>query len=239
MLNGTWRKWRGAERVLLVAGAILLGAYGASKLYSSVSSSLARQEFEKSRASNLSSAAQQETPRTSDGVDVTLWSEKRIRAFHDSLTTKNDAAAGVLKIPRLHIEVPVFNGTDELTLNRGVGRVIGTARIGVPGNTAIAGHRDGFFRGLKDIAAGDYVELVTPERTLHYVVEQTEIVVPDDVSVLADRGVPALTLVTCFPFYFVGDAPQRFIVHAKSTDSHGPAAPGSASLSQSNPQEKK
>ncbi len=130
----------------------------------------------------------------------------------------------------------MFDGTDDLTLNRGVGRIIGTARVGTSGNTALAGHRDGFFRPLKDISVGAHLELVTPESTIHYVVEKTEIVSPDDVSVLADQGSPALTLVTCFPFYFVGDAPKRFIVQAKATD-YGPATERSALRSQIKPEE--
>jgi sortase A len=120
----------------------------------------------------------------------------------------------VLRIDKLGIEVPVFDGTDDLTLNRGVGRIIGTARLGGTGNIGIAGHRDGFFRGLKDISVGDKVDLMMIEARAAYVVDQIEIVSPDDVRVLQPRGVPSLTLVTCYPFYFVGDAPNRFIVHA-------------------------
>ena len=99
-------------------------------------------------------------------------------------------------------------------LNRGVGRIIGTARPGGPGNIGIAGHRDGFFRGLKDISVGDDVELTTTKERATYIVDQIEIVSPTDVRVLQPRGVSSLTLVTCYPFYFVGDAPNRFIVHA-------------------------
>lgn len=242
MLIGNWRGWKAAERALLLTGLTLVGAYGASRLYSEVASRNAVLVFEQAQATDPSgqpaSAQVADGARVVDGVDVSLWSEKRIRAYHESLTTKEGAATGVLKIPRLHIEVPVFDGTDDLTLNRGVGRIIGTARIGVAGNTAIAGHRDGFFRGLKDIVKGDSIELVGPERTIHYVVEKTQIVIPDDVSVLADDGAPSLTLVTCFPFYFVGDAPQRFIVHAKSTDNYGPAISGSTSPIQTNQEEK-
>jgi sortase A len=129
----------------------------------------------------------------------------------------------VLEIDKVKIRVPVFEGTDDLTLNRGVGRIAGTAVPGVAGNIGIAGHRDGFFRGLKDIAVGDHIDLVmTTERT-SYVVDQIEIVSPEDVAVLQPRATSSLTLVTCYPFYFVGDAPQRFIVHA-SIVSHEPTA---------------
>ena len=109
--------------------------------------------------------------------------------------------------------MPVFDGTDEWVLNRGVGRIIGSTRVGESGNIGIAGHRDGFFRVLKDIAVGDLMTLSSSSATTTYAVDQIEIVTPDDVSVLAPRAGPSVTLVTCYPFYHPGDAPQRFIVH--------------------------
>jgi sortase A len=120
----------------------------------------------------------------------------------------------VLSIDKLRIRVPVFDGTDDLVLNRGVGWIMGTARPGEAGNIGIAGHRDGFFRGLKDIIVGDAVELKTLEEQATYIVDQIEIVNPESVEVLQPGGVPSLTLVTCYPFYFIGSAPQRYIVHA-------------------------
>jgi sortase A len=99
-----------------------------------------------------------------------------------------------------------------LVLNRGAGRITGTARPGEPGNIGIAGHRDGFFRALKDIAVGDSVTLDTGADLVAYVVESIKIVTPADVTVLARTTTPSLTLVTCYPFYFVGDAPHRYIV---------------------------
>jgi sortase A len=118
----------------------------------------------------------------------------------------------VLDIPKIGLEVPVFDGTDDLTLNRGVGRIIGTSRPGQGGNVGIAGHRDGFFRGLKDVEVGDKIELQTPTRTENYKVDEIRIVKPTDVQVLENRNVPALTLVTYYPFYYIGNAPQRYIV---------------------------
>ena len=132
-------------------------------------------------------------------------------AFEKSMSKQFPLPLAVLRVPKIHLEVPVLDGTDDLTLNRAVGRIIGTARLGERGNMGIAGHRDGFFRGLKDIAAGDVVELDTPNDTVPYVVGRVQIVNPDDVHILEDKSV-ALTLVTCYPFYFVGDAPQRYIV---------------------------
>jgi sortase A len=145
-------------------------------------------------------------------VDFSLWSSKRILNFQSALAQSSDPPSAMLRVPKIHLEVPVYEGTDELNLNRGVGRIIGTSKPGEPGNVGIAGHRDGFFRGLKDIQAGDAVELSTLQVTQQFVVDQIQIVKPDNVIVLADRGVPALTRVTCYPFYFIGDAPERYIV---------------------------
>jgi sortase A len=151
-------------------------------------------------------------------VDLSLWSEKRILGYQEALNRYFAPALAIVKIPKIHVVVPLFDGTDEAALNRGVGRIIGTAKPGQRGNIGVAGHRDGFFRGLKDIGPGDTVELITAERTLSYVVDDVQIVVPEDVSVLQDRGIPSLTLVTCYPFYFIGDAPQRYIVRASVSD---------------------
>ena len=107
-----------------------------------------------------------------------------------------------------------LQGTAELTLNRAVGRIPGTALPGQPGNVALAGHRDGFFRGLKDLEVGDRLELETLAETQEFVVEGLTIVTPDDVHVLDATPSPTLTLVTCYPFYFVGKAPKRYIVRA-------------------------
>ena len=143
-----------------------------------------------------------------------LWSAQRVRAFEESLTQVADSPRGVLTIENLGIEVPIYNGTDEVILNRGVGRIIGTARMDGLGNLGIAGHRDGFFRGLKDIKQGELIELQTPHELVRYRVTSIVIVDPSDVSVLAPTEERTLTLVTCYPFYFVGHAPKRYIVKA-------------------------
>jgi sortase A len=120
----------------------------------------------------------------------------------------------LLRIPKIGLEVPVLEGTDDLSLNRAVGHIVGTPRPGESGNVGIAGHRDGFFRGLKDVAPGDTIEIVTSDNVNKYVIDEITIVDPSNVSVLAPRPQPSLTLVTCYPFYFIGSAPQRYIVHA-------------------------
>jgi sortase A len=167
------------------------------------------------------------TPRrqqTVSGEDVSLWSEKRVEAYKQSLTQHFERPLALLQISKIHLVVPVFNGTDDLTLNRGVGRIAGTAHVGAKGNLGIAGHRDGFFRGLKDIRMGDTIELVLPDRTETYVVDKIQIVDPTNVGVLNPETVFSLTLVTCYPFYFIGSAPQRYIVHGSRVASGQTAA---------------
>jgi sortase A len=146
--------------------------------------------------------------------DLSLWSHERIAAWRKALLDPATTPLAVLRIPKIRLEVPVLDGTDDRTLDRAVGYIGGTAQPGTAGNVGIAGHRDGFFRGLKDIAAGDVIEVDTITRTDLYRVERTWVVDPEDVSVLDDTSTPALTLVTCYPFYFVGAAPRRFIVRA-------------------------
>jgi sortase A len=212
--------WRRAEKALLLVGIFTLAAYAAARVHTKFSSRLALHEF-----SSLYVTDSGKREKLNERVDFTLWNPKRVQAYQESLLAKPDIPIAVLRIPKIHLEVPVFNGTDALTLNRGAGRIIGTAEIGQRGNIAIAAHRDGFFRMLKDIAPGDLLWLDTPGKTIHYVIGRTEVVQPEDVSVLRDTGTTSLTLVTCFPFYFIGSAPQRFIVHASSTDFDGPKSP--------------
>ena len=145
--------------------------------------------------------------------DYSLWSHRRTKLHQASLRKPVESLA-VLRIPALHLEVPVLEGTDEVTLNRGVGRIAGTSLPGQGGNIGIAGHRDGFFRRLKNIRTGDAIELATISRTDVFVVDRIRITSQTDVSVLRPRTKHSLTLVTCYPFYFVGPAPSRYIVEA-------------------------
>jgi sortase A len=121
---------------------------------------------------------------------------------------------GHMEIPRLRVSAAVLEGTASRTLRLGVGHIRGTAIPGTPGNTAIAGHRDTFFRALKNIHDGDEIELKTVDTSTRYVVNWTKVVAPEDVSVLDSTSESALTLVTCYPFYFIGAAPRRFVVRA-------------------------
>jgi sortase A len=122
---------------------------------------------------------------------------------------------GRLQIPRLHLSVIVVDGDDDATLARAVGHVHGTALPWEAGNAVLAGHRDTFFRPLRNIRKGDEIRVTTTRGTFSYRVVATEIVQPEDVSVLDPTPERSLTLVTCYPFVYVGSAPQRFIIHAK------------------------
>jgi len=146
--------------------------------------------------------------------DFQLWSPHKIEAWHAAQTTPAPLPLGVLRVARIGVEAAVLEGTDHATLDRAVGHIAGTAVPGAGGNVGIAGHRDSFFRALKNIAVGDAIDLATPAGAIRYHVESTWLVTPDDVWVLDPTSSPALTLVTCYPFHFVGSAPQRFVVRA-------------------------
>ena len=204
------------ERILLAIGLTFLGVWAVTQIHRVVASRSAIKRFQAATTANPTFSID---PAAGSRVDFQLWAPNRVAAYKESLTVKTELPLALLRISSLNLEIPIFDGTDELTLNRGVGRIEGTARIGEIGNLGIAGHRDGFFRGLKDIHVGDSIELVLPDKTERYVVDQTQIVTPDDTQVLAPTLTPTLTLVTCFPFYYVGSAPKRFIVTASLKNS--------------------
>jgi len=122
---------------------------------------------------------------------------------------------GRMEIPRLGLSMVVAEGIDGRTLRRAIGHIPGTALPGQLGNVGIAGHRDTFFRPLEDIHVDDIIEITTPWGEYRYRVVSSRVVSPDDVAVLNPTSNEVLTLVTCHPFYFVGPAPNRFIVRAE------------------------
>lgn len=124
------------------------------------------------------------------------------------------APIGRIEIPRLGMRAMIVNGTSATTLRRAVGHIEGTPLFGSWGNVGLAAHRDTFFRALRDIRRGDTIEIDTLQGAYEYVVDATRIVGPDDTAVLDASGRPTLTLVTCYPFDYVGPAPRRFIVQA-------------------------
>jgi sortase A len=126
-----------------------------------------------------------------------------------------DGLIGRIEIQRLGLSVMVMEGTDKITLRRAVGHIAGTALPGHAGNVGIAGHRDTFFRPLRNIQRNDTISLTTLLGEYRYRVVSTKIVGPHDVAVLDASANEVLTLVTCYPFYFIGSAPERFIVRAE------------------------
>ncbi len=185
---------------LVAAGCVLSAMYVVPTISSAVFS---RMEIDAFRAHSL---------------QTTAWDRARTRAYRKTLRVKVDAPEAVLSISRLGVTVPVLDGTSDFTLNRGVGHIDGTSLPGQTGNIAITGHRDGFFRPLKDIARGDVVTLEREGGVDHYLVRDMKIVSPSDTSVLAATEKNTLTLVTCYPFYFIGSAPKRYIVTAELMD---------------------
>ncbi len=201
--------WLLAERAAWVCGLVCVVTWGALYIEGVTG---ARHEL--ARFAVLQAAASQQTATP----DLSLWDPKRISAWRDALNQPAPPPLAVLRIPKIRLEVAVLPGTDDFTLNRAVGHIEDTALPGTDGNSGIAGHRDGFFRGLKDVGTADVIELETLRGKEVYRVERTWIVYPEDVSVLDATPTRSLTLVTCYPFYHVGPAPQRYIVRAVRAD---------------------
>lgn len=209
-------------------GVLLLGSYAGARYWYAdarddgvASFNAARDEHLRARTPDVLPADSNHAPRASEPVDMSTWSPARVEEYRQALKDTR-APDAVLRIPAVKLVVPVFEGTSDQNLNRGAGRIEGTAQIGEPGNVGIAAHRDGFFRVLKDVRVGDALVLEQVATTETYRVVATRIVEPGDVSVLQSTSTPSVTLVTCYPFYYVGSAPQRFIVQAQI------AAPGEA-----------
>ena len=128
---------------------------------------------------------------------------------------RTNGLVGRIQIPRIELSAAVSEGTSDKTLRRAVGHIAGTALPGEPGNVGIAGHRDTFFRPLRNIQQSDMISLTTFGGEYRYRVVSIKVVSPSDVAVLNPDGKEILTLVTCYPFYLVGPAPDRFIVRAE------------------------
>ena len=213
------------ERIAWAVAVVLGGSWATARVlaWSEAQRSLAAFE----RVADSRAAAPSAGLQLAAAVDQRLWDVGRIKAYARALSRPAPPPLAVLRIPRLGLEVPVLEGTDEWTLDRAVGHIEGTAGPGDPGNVGIAGHRDGFFRVLKDVATGDVLELALRNGVRRFRVERLSIVGPDDAEVIAPAARSLVTLVTCYPFYFVGPAPQRFIVQATEESAQQAArAPG-------------
>jgi LPXTG-site transpeptidase (sortase) family protein len=180
----------------LGTGAILVSAVA-----------LARLDAEAARQDGIASFE-----ATARAPDQSLWAPERVRDYKASLALVTDAPLAVLRIPDLGLEVPVYATVSDLHLDRGAGLIAGMGLPDKGGNLGIAGHRDGFFRVLKDVRTGQKIVVETLRGTHTYRVVATEVVDPSNLEPLADTVDPTITLVTCYPFYYLGHAPQRFIV---------------------------
>ncbi len=180
---------RAAEMLLWSAAAVLLGVYGCVYLERNVYQALQMWSFDRT-------LQRMPAPRT---VSAAL---------------PPGAPIGRIEIPRIGVRAMIVNGTAATTLRHAVGHIEGTALLGGEGNVGLAAHRDTFFRGLRDIRKGDTIEIETLQGAYEYVVNATRIVGPADTAVLDGSARPTLTLVTCYPFDYVGPAPRRFIVQA-------------------------
>lgn len=190
---------RRLERLLLILGIASLGYYG----YVSAETAL-YQSIENRELDSILASAPAAPPQI-----LTRAPAPRRRVAPVTGTTM-----GRIEIPRLGVSAVIRAGSDARTLQLAVGYIPGTALPGEGGNIGLAAHRDTFFRRLRDIRTTDQIRLVTPEGTFSYTVERTNIVNPRDTWVLNQTPEPTLTLVTCYPFTYVGSAPQRFIVRA-------------------------
>ena len=212
-------------RFLLISGLLILGIYLGTRVYTAFSSRSEARRLESRPPESVQPVTVEPVARVSFVIkepDFSLWSPQRIKLYQQSLSAELGPPVALLRIPKIRLEVPVLEGTDDLTMDRAVGFIDGTARPGEDGNIGISGHRDGFFRGLKDVREGDGIELVTARGTDTYTIDHIMLVTPADVSVLAPRPRPSITLVTCYPFYFAGSAPQRYIVQASMNASEQP-----------------
>ena len=147
--------------------------------------------------------------------EQTIAFERAASAAAAPARVRAGGLVGMLDVPRLRLTTPVVEGDDDGTLKRAVGHLPDTPLPWQKGNSALAGHRDGLFRPLKDVKIGDEIRFRTTSQQLNYRVTKTSIVKPDDVSVLEPGSTETLTLITCYPFNYVGSAPKRFVVHAE------------------------
>jgi sortase A len=213
---------RTTQIVLMIVGVFLLAIFVTAHIHRMVLSRVALERFREFEKQRLPEKTVRSLADKHFAFDFSLWSPQRIADYEKSLTANLSPPIGVLRIVKAHLEVPVLEGIDDLTLNRGVGYIPGTTYPGKPGNIGIAGHRDGFFRTLKDVGKGDEIELQTLERIDIYQVKDIVIVDKNDASVLRPTSAPTLTLVTCYPFHFIGSAPRRYIVVASLVSSGAP-----------------
>ena len=203
---------RWARYIFLVAGVLALG-YCAVVL----TDKWAFQAYQTWRFERVLKNAQTSTRRSQLSGSPPLSTQvdaNRARAASFGIDGLAGSPLGRIEIGSIGLGAMIMEGVDGKTLRHAVGHIPGTPPPGYPGNVGLAAHRDTFFRGLRNIHRGDGITLTTLHGSFRYRVESTEVVEPQDTGVLSATTADILTLVTCYPFYFVGPAPQRFIVRA-------------------------
>jgi sortase A len=185
-------------RVLVLTGALAFACWGYLVLHQIWSQRAANLVLEEQIA-NASASPQQEARQ----------------AHAAAIALRHGEMIGRLEIPRINISVIVLEGSDSSILDVAAGHIPGTALPGATGNIGLAAHRDTFFRSLREIRPNDRLTFTTPIQIFEYGVESTEVVDPENVGVLGPTVDAELTLVTCYPFNYIGAAPRRFIVHAR------------------------
>lgn len=205
------RRSRWLEGGALILGLLSLGLWSRASLRSWA--------FQSAESRKLAAAVVEATHATGGPVERSPATASHPRPRVKTKPVANVVATlGRIEIPRLGIQAIVAEGTDASTLDLAVGHVPSTAIPGSRGNCGLAGHRDTFFRGLGGVRPGDVVRFTTESRTYTYRVVWSEVVEPNRIDTLDPTPVPSLTLVTCYPFAFVGHAPNRFIVRARQLD---------------------
>lgn len=208
-LNRPTGEW--LEKILLVVGVLCLGIFLWSWLDSRLFEAQQNEVLEQTLAEHRALPARTTPASETDSLSSFKRTEKKL----EIPPPEDGELLGRIQIPSVEVTAMVVEGVGKKSLRRAAGHIPGTALPSEgSGNVGIAAHRDSFFRGLKDIRKDDTIELTTLDGTHRYKVEWTKIVQPSDTSVLAATEEPALTLVTCYPFYYVGSAPKRFIVRA-------------------------
>jgi LPXTG-site transpeptidase (sortase) family protein len=219
MARAPGRVWvRSGEYASYAAGVVLTGFFLVQIAQGEVERRSGIEQFQQ-LASLDQSATVHRAPEPSlvEAVgepDMTLWSPGRIADYQASLQAELPPVLGVLELPSVGLSVPVYSTDSELAMDRGAGVIDGMSFPHEPGNIGIAGHRDGYFRALKDVQVGDVLKLQTLEGPKQFTIDSVQVVEISDTHVLQDTDDQTVTLVTCYPFYFVGHAPQRYIVTA-------------------------
>jgi LPXTG-site transpeptidase (sortase) family protein len=222
------RHQRSLELFFLFAGILALGVWSWSQLHEALYQDWSNWAFDRGLAGEKISVTDYLKERWAGHTRTTEPAPAGQTTGSTPGPYPKSNIVGRIEIPRLHLQAMVREGTRDATLDVALGHIAGTALPGQNGNVAVAGHRDRLFRGLKDISPGDQIVFETPSAKFAYQVESTQIVKPADVGVLKAGLYPELTLVTCYPFTYVGSAPDRFIVKARQVEQVAVSKPLSA-----------